>query len=125
MPGMNTLFCDLSKVLCGTGGRIAAQVVPVRRWVPDSVSWARLEKAGQMPLERLLSQPAKATTSGQACAAGKGMRDAAACGQIEMDEGDPLYLHDWSLPQNLGLESPLLAGKFRVWFRAGFWRSFF
>ncbi|CAM9460707.1 unnamed protein product [Ectocarpus fasciculatus] len=90
------------------------KVVPVRRWVPDSVSWARLEKAGQMPLERLLSQPAKATTSGQACAAGKGLRDTAACGQIEMDGGDPLYLHDWSLPQNLGLESPLLAGKFRV-----------
>ncbi|CAN0560507.1 unnamed protein product [Ectocarpus sp. 12 AP-2014] len=31
------------------------KVVPVRRWVPDSVSWAGLEKAGQMPLERLLT----------------------------------------------------------------------
>ncbi|CBN75481.1 conserved unknown protein [Ectocarpus siliculosus] len=89
------------------------KVVPVRRWVPDSVSWARLEKAGQMPLERLLSQPATDTTSGQE-GAGKGTGEAAACGQIEMDGGDPLYLHDWSLPQNLGVASPLLAGKFRV-----------
>lgn len=77
-----------------------------------------------MPLERLLSQPATDTTSGQEGAAGKGIGEAAACGEIEMDGGDPLYLHDWSLPQNLGLESPLLAGKFRVWFSAGTCRSF-
>lgn len=147
-------------------------MVPVRRWVPDSVSWARLEEAGQVPLAHLLRPPAalngdedgggydaikrrcdggssdegietaysKVVASvpgedvdgreGKGCdshRSGGGGGIVGAMGgwegrnghgggeRIEGGGGEPLYLHDWSLPQNLGLDSSLLAGRFQVW----------
>lgn len=159
--------------------------MPVRRWIPDSVSWARLEEAGQFPLARLLGPPATSQShgggkdvenNGQGCGdSDKGTRDAgvveggrrdtseevlAAHGEREgiskegesSDEakgdqghvgrrgagtegvglaavlggekgdetesrtGEPLYLHDWSLPQNLGSDCSILKS-FQVWLR--------
>lgn len=127
------------------------QVVPVRRWVPDSVSWARLEEAGQIPLRQLLgppppppASPTTATANGNGEATDKGIRRAAQDSPDEWEGGDngqgrdviadnsmadkfsgdrhpdvghvrePLYLHDWSLPQNLGSDSPLLVDRFQV-----------
>ena len=131
----------------------AVQVVPVRRWVPDSVSWARLEDAGQIPLGQLLGPPPPppppassdaANANGNMGAADKGAGCVAegAAGEEgggHKDQGhgvvggkntagksfrdrcpdagrqrEPLYLHDWSLPQNLGSDSSLLADRFQV-----------
>lgn len=134
----------------------------VRRWVPGSVSWARLEEAGQERLSRLLDDARQisyrdnrfpTTGSGMEPKAilktnepvllgGEGAGEkkefkASGCfgsdggvsiggerGQIaettvRRDGGvrrrqNPLYLHDWSVPQNLGPECPLLVGSFRV-----------
>ena len=143
-----------------------AQVVPVRRWVPDSVSWARLEDAGQMPLSQLLGPPSPpplqpppapstaATAIANGNGNGNGSRGAAGKNTGSADRGgpgegegggsgqsdgvvaaeestagkvsgdghpdaagqqrEPLYLHDWSLPQNLGPDSSLLRDRFQV-----------
>lgn len=164
------------------------QMVPVRRWVPDSVSWARLEEAGQIPLADLLEtlRPRASAGSGSDRLAGPEGGVVAAVGRNERNpddalgegageyygeviggehpgrgdgatkcqgrgsdvrgsdvrgvtdegkedaargegggggggslrgrgsEGEPLYLHDWSLPQNLGQDSSLLVGRFQV-----------
>lgn len=161
-------------------------MVPVRKWVPDSVSWARLEEAGQIPLADLLEtlRPRASAGSGSDRLAGPEGRVVAAvsrnekapddalgagedcseviggkrpgrgegatkCQGIGSDvrgsdvrgvrdegkgeaargggggggggslrgrgtEGEPLYLHDWSLPQNLGHDSSFLVGRFQV-----------
>lgn len=151
-------------------------MVPVRTWVSNSVSWARLEEAGQIPLADLLE-----TLEPRASSAGSGRLadpDGGAVDVINCQEGnpnhalgegadggcseaidgersrrgdsassfqgrgggvhggrravgvgdegkggglrgggtggEPLYLHDWSLPQNLGHDSSLLVGRFQV-----------
>lgn len=161
-------------------------MVSVRRWVPDSVSWARLEEAGDVPLADLLEtlRPCASADSGSDRIAGHEGGVAAAVGRHERNvddalgegagkgcrgmidgkrsgggeetticqgrgsavhggerargvrdegkgeaggggggggslggrgtDGEPLYLHDWSLPQNLGHDSSLLVGKFQV-----------
>lgn len=133
------------------------QVVPVRRWVPDSVSWARLEDAGQIPLGKLLGPPPPPPPASSDAANANGIMSAADMGAADMGAGyvaegaageeggghkdqghgvvggknmagksfgdrcpdagrqrEPLYLHDWSLPQNLGSDSSLLADRFQV-----------
>ncbi|CAM9461617.1 unnamed protein product, partial [Hapterophycus canaliculatus] len=97
-----------------------AKVVPVRRWVPDSVSWARLEAAGQLPLEQLLAPPPLPDGRAPSPLGGDGGMcpdrtggEASPSGPGQPKEADPLYLHDWSLPQNLGTDSSLL-GRFQV-----------
>ncbi|CAN0330004.1 unnamed protein product [Pylaiella littoralis] len=105
------------------------KVVPVRRWVPDSVSWARLDDAGRVPLERILgpppppspttasaSAPASATPQSHGGVSDKGIEHQAAQSGDHGDgqEREPLYLHDWSVPQNLGSDCSLLAGRFQV-----------
>lgn len=115
--------------------RNAAQIVPVRRWVPDSVSWARLEEAGQVPLTRLLGAPSPAASfsvppcgtrsrDGRDTHHDEGRRrsekkdpptrESGSTGVGEKGKGEPLYLHDWSLPQNLGPDCSLLASTFQV-----------
>lgn len=137
-------------------------MVTVRRWVPGSVSWARLEEAGQERLSRLLDDaPQSSGRDSGFTTAGSGMepqaihktkesvllggegagekKDVKASGcfgsgggvVVDGDRGqkdgmtvrgdggvrrrqDPLYLHDWSVPQNLGPECSLLVGSFRV-----------
>jgi len=143
---------------------VSRGVVPVRRWVPDSVSWARLEEAGQAPLAQLLGTPPplpalhssiavtpnvttrdstvkdgdheapRSNTQDPGGTAASKDGDAGAAADTGDDTGntgdnrdnklptavgegggrEPLYLHDWSLPQNLGTESPLLQGRFQV-----------
>lgn len=138
------------------------KMVTVRRWVPGSVSWARLEEAGQERLSRLLDDAPQTsdrdggvTTIGSGMKAqaihktnesvllgvgeGAGAKDLKASGcfdsgggvgvdgerghkaemMVRRDGGvrriwEPLYLHDWSVPQNLDPECPLLMGSFRV-----------
>ncbi|CAN0392533.1 unnamed protein product, partial [Discosporangium mesarthrocarpum] len=99
--------------------------VPVRRWVSGSVSWARLEDAGQLPLSALLgstppcppSPPPSAGSEGgdrgrwEEVCTGDGRRWK---GARVGDSPHLVYLHDWSLPQNLGVDSPLLKGMFQV-----------
>eukprot|EP00752_Nemacystus_decipiens_P008342 g7456.t1 len=147
--------------LCFEGGRgwdrealrreAGDKVVPVRRWVPDSVSWARLEDAGQIPLGQLLGPPPPspprppplASSTGATANGNGGVADNDAAngesrgGNDDQDlevvadkstagkfsggrhpgvgrQREPLYLHDWSLPQNLGAGSSLLADRFQV-----------
>ncbi|CAM9505508.1 unnamed protein product, partial [Laminaria digitata] len=66
--------------LCFEGGRawsreslrkaVGEKIVPVRRWVPDSVSWARLDDAGQAPFASLLGPPPPAAPAPAAAAEG-------------------------------------------------------
>lgn len=108
----------------------ARQVVPVRRWVPDSVSWARLDDAGRVPLERILGPPPSPTAAAAAPTSdtpkshgGFGDRGiehhATQSGHRNEQEREPLYLHDWSVPQNLGSDCSLLAGRFEVYIVLG------
>lgn len=98
------------------------QMVPVRRWIPDSVSWARLEDAGQLPLGRLLDLADSSARDEHASYdsgnnSGGGYVDHHEL-ETDKDKGgrstEPLYLHDWSVPQNLGTNCSLLAGSFKV-----------
>lgn len=98
-------------------------MVPVRRWIPDSVSWARLEDAGRIPFSRLLcgfaAPPGKLTSTSGSCEnvskkIGHDSRGAACVQENAQMLEEPLYLHDWSLPQNLGSDCSLLQGSFQV-----------
>ena len=159
--------------------RSLLKTVTVRRWVPGSVSWARLEEAGQIRLAELLADspwrscrgssvdgevvgvngdtsisgevietPQSWKTDDHARLGGgeaQGEGASAGCGNggdhgvqggggVNVDGGggnhgarlkvravedglgerEPLYLHDWSVPQNLGPDCSLLEGRFKV-----------
>lgn len=119
--------------------------------MPGSVSWARLEEAGHLPLSTVLGtrdntdsphgggthvvggdtsimtpepgdgppEGPRRGNSGTKKGEIKGdggleCRDSSQNREKRHERREPLYLHDWSLPQNLGPDSALLAGRFQV-----------